>query len=551
LASATDGASQIVFPSERIAFSELHERADLFAGLLRRRGVRPGDKVGLFLDASTDLLVSLFGAMRFGCCVVPISDRFRSNELGYVIRHSELTALVTTMRGGRADLITEIESALLPDGAAVESTAGPAAQDVPAIFVWHAPENVQHLTLPLTPVELTDHFDDDDGGALAEIENSIDPASAAYLMYTSGTSAAPKGCVISHHAVLCQAESLAHARYLLTPDDAFWCPLPLFHNGGLATLSACLASGAKFVHTATFEPGQALRMLAEHRCSHAIPAFETIWLRVLDHPDFSGYDLSALRVVLNAGTIERLRQLQSRTPDVSQVANYGCTEATGHLSITLIDDPLEIRLTTGGHPLPGMQARIVDPQTGALLAAGEVGEICFRGPSRFTEYYKDPEATSAAIDADGWYHSGDRGRVDSDGRLTFLGRLKEMLKVGGENVSASEVEEYLLTHPAVNIAAVVGVRDAYYDEVPAAFVELVAGQDVSERELIDYCLGKIATYKVPRYVRYVTEWPMSGTKIQKFRLSAQLAAELDSRGIEAAPKISSGRAAASPSARQP
>ncbi len=309
----------------------------------------------------------------------------------------------------------------------------------------------------------------------------------------------------------------------------------------MATLSACLASGATYVHTGAFEPTRALHMLAENRCTHAIPAFETIWLRILDHPEFSSMDLSALRVVLNAGTTERLRQLQARTPDVVQVANYGSTEATGHLSITLIDDPLEVRLNTGGHPLPGMQVRIIDPETQADLGAEQVGEICFRGPSRFAGYYLDEAATEAAIDAEGWYHSGDRGRMDADGRVTFLGRLKDMLKVGGENVSASEVEEYLLTHPAVNIAAVVGAPDAYYDEVPAAFVELVAGAELTEQELIDYCLGQIATFKVPRYVRIVTEWPMSGTKIQKFRLAARLADELRANGVSSAPRLRAAR----------
>ena len=523
LRRAGRSTGEIIFPSERVSFAELSERVDAFADQLRRLGLVHGDKVGLFLDPSIDYLVSLFGAQRLGCCVVPISDRFRTAELRYIVTHGELAALVTTASGGWHDYVADVRAALpeLADGGEL---------GLRQVLVWHGVD----LPEPFTTVKADA---DVDRAQLEAIENAIKPTDLAYLMYTSGTSASPKGCMISHEAVLGQAESLAHARYLLTDTDTFWCPLPLFHNGGLATLSACLASGASFVHTGTFEPGQALRMLAENRCTHAIPAFETIWLRVLDHPDYPSMDLSALRVVLNAGTIERLRQLQARTPDVIQVANYGCTEATGHLSMTLLDDPLEIRLNTGGHPLPGMQVRIVDPESGSDLDAEQIGEICFRGPSRFVGYYKDEVATAAAIDAEGWYHSGDRGRVDSEGRVTFLGRLKDMLKVGGENVSASEGEEYLLTHPAVNIAAVVGAPDSYYDEVPAAFVELLPGSDVSEQDLIDYCLGQIATYKVPRYVRIVSEWPMSGTKIQKFKLAATLADELRKRGVTSAPRL--------------
>ena len=187
-----------------------------------------------------------------------------------------------------------------------------------------------------------------------------------------------------------------------------------------------------------------------------------------------------------------------------------------------------------------MEARIVDPASGEDLPAGQVGEILFRGPLRFRGYYKDPELTAEVIDGDGWFHSGDLGRLDSEGRIAYTGRLKDMLKVGGENVAAAEVEAFLLTHPAVNIAAVVGAPDARYGEVPAAFVELVAGAQAGEKEIIEFCLGRIATFKVPRHVRFVTEWPMSGTKIQKFVLRERIERELSERGITEAPILRVG-----------
>jgi len=196
-------------------------------------------------------------------------------------------------------------------------------------------------------------------------------------------------------------------------------------------------------------------------------------------------------------------------------------------------------MSTLGPVVPGMEMRIVDPETGWICEPGEVGEILFRGYARFEGYYKEPELTAQAIDADGWFHTQDLGAIREDGNLLYSGRLKDMLKVGGENVAAIEIEDYLVRHPAVNIAVVTGVRDARYDEVPAAFVQLAPGATLTQEELIAFCVGRIATFKVPRYLRLRDEWPMSGTKIQKFVLREELETELDAAGIEEAPRIDS------------
>jgi fatty-acyl-CoA synthase len=204
------------------------------------------------------------------------------------------------------------------------------------------------------------------------------------------------------------------------------------------------------------------------------------------------------------------------------------------------DDPPEKRFTTQGVPFPGIEVRIVDPDTGAELPPGERGEIHYRGYSNFEGYYKDPERTAEVIDADGWFHSGDLGTLDEDGRVAFQGRLKDMLKVGGENVAAAEIEGFLARHEAVEIVQVVGAPDDRYVEVPAAFVQLKPGARADERELIDFCVGSISTFKVPRYVRFVDEWPMSGTKIQKFKLRERIEGELAEAGISEAPKVETG-----------
>jgi fatty-acyl-CoA synthase len=218
--------------------------------------------------------------------------------------------------------------------------------------------------------------------------------------------------------------------------------------------------------------------------------------------------------------------MQERLPSATQISSFGSTESCGFMCMGLATDSLELRTTTSGTVMTGMEVRAVDPTTGEDVPPGVPGEALYRGVTRFKEYFRDPEATRAAIDADGWFHSGDLITLDAEGRLSFVGRLKDMLKVGGENVAPSEIESHLSTHPAVKLVQVVGVADARLDEVPAAFIELVESKELTAEEVIEFCTGKIASFKVPRHVRFVTEWPMSATKIQKFRLQERLAAEL-------------------------
>lgn len=528
--------AEVVFPEERASFAELDRRVDEFTDVLIAAGVRRGEKVAILLDPGLDFVATLFAIARAGATIVAINDRLKAAEIRHVVGHSDSVVVVTA-----GDAFVDFPSLLT---GAFEELSEPGAS---ALDVGDAPSLRRIILLrgDLAGPSFT-RLDDlvDAASAVSDTERAaaVDGAGLgdiAYVMYTSGTSAQPKGCLITHEAAIRQGETMAHTRYMIEPGEAFWCPLPLFHNGGLASLMVCLASGATYVHAGHFDPATSLRMLSEERCTHAIPAFETILMRILDHPDFATRDLSALRVILNVGSPERLREFQSRLPHAIQISNYGLTEAAGHLTVGHPDDPDDIRLTTGGHPLPDMEVRVVDPETGVDLPAGTVGEIVFRGPTRTAGYFKQPEVTASTIDADGWLHSGDLGVLDDEGRLTFRGRLKDMMKVGGENVAATEVEGFLVTHPAVNIAVVVAVSDAIYTEVPAAFVELVPGATATEEEIIGFCLGSIATYKVPRYVRFVDEWPMSGTKVKKYVLRERIAAELADAAVTAAPGLSS------------
>jgi fatty-acyl-CoA synthase len=372
----------------------------------------------------------------------------------------------------------------------------------------------------------------------ADGDDVDDPRDPAMIMYTSGTTSHPKGCVISHQSLVRTGRIFGEERFPMRHGDRMWDPLPLFHLASILPFNGCLATGATYVGLEHFEPGAALRMLEQ--CTVAFAAFDLIWAAVLDHPDFADSDLSKLRLVNVNGVPERLRRFAERTPWLTLISPYGGTEGGGVLALSHLDDPLEHRVGSAGRPFAGMEVRIVDAD-GAELPPGERGEITYRGPALFDGYYRDPEQTAAAIDADGFFHSGDLGVVDEHGRLSFIGRLKDMLKVGGENVAAAEIEGFLAEHPAIAEVQVVAAPDERYQEVACAYVRLRPGTTLTLEQVIEHCRGQIASYKIPRYLRIVEEWPMSGTKIQKFKLREQIAAELADAGIRSAPKLSAPR----------
>ena len=499
----------VVFPGERAGYGPFRDATIEMARRLHGMGVRKGDRVGLLMNASLDAFALQLGAMRVGAVPVPINARFKATELRYVIRHSGMEVLVAEQM--YADLLDEVQAAETCSVVIGTQERGFAA----------AATGVTEATILAAQAEVEG---DDDG----------------LMLYTSGTTANPKGCIHRHSAIVAEGERIAE-RLGLGPGDRFWTPLPFFHVGSIAILAGALAASCASLQMAHFEPGAALDQLEQERCTVAFPAFETIWLGVLNHPRFASADLSRIRLVIAVGVPPSLVAMQERHPSATLISCFGSTETCAFACLGEAHHPLEARSTTSGLPLRDIEIRTIDPETGAQVGVGEVGELIMRGPTRFMRYHDDPEQTAVTIDDDGWYHSGDLGRIDEEGRVSFVGRLKDMLKVGGENVAAAEVEAYLVTHPACEIVQVVGAPDARYTEVVAAFVQLQRDAVATETELIDYCRGQIATFKVPRYVRFVTEWPMSGTKIQKFKLREQITSELEAAGITEAPRITSGR----------
>ncbi|MEJ2865293.1 class I adenylate-forming enzyme family protein [Actinomycetospora flava] len=508
-ALAPDAEALVFADGERLGVGALADRSVHHAAALLALGVAPGDRVALLLPASADLVALLLAVTRIGAVAVPVNARYRPDEVRHVVVHSGAVLVVTAPPStpGAPDL---------DDLARRAVAAGP------------APE----LRALVTVGQLAGG----DRDAVRDAQAGTRVRDAAVLVYTSGTTAAPKGALLSHEALVRLAAGIAE-RMALTPADRIWTAIPLFHGGGITFALAALTARAAFVHPGFFDPATTPALLESERVTVALAAFETIWMPVLDRPDQPDRDWSRIRLVMAVGVPERLRTMAERVPQAVHVSCVAMTESSAFLALGRLDDPPEARLTTGGHPMPGMSVRVVDPDTGADLPPDTPGELLFRGPTAFDGYFRDPEATAATIDAQRWVHTGDVVTVDGDGRVTFRTRLKDMLKVGGENVSAAEIENHLLTHPAVGVVAVVAAPDARYVEVPAAFVQLAPGASVTAEELIAHCVGRIASFRVPRYVRFVDAWPMSGTKIRKVELRGRIAEELAAAGITEAPRV--------------
>lgn len=516
-AAIRQGHPALEMPGHTCTYHQFRDRANIVARGLMALGAQPGDRVGYFFLDCPESLPVLYGILKTGAIAVPVNNRFKGYELGKVLSQCELSILFTAPPGsGDATDLVSLLNEVRDELPALNTIISIDPTNDAGFMSW---QKFCEMAATVSDAEQ------------AERQSVIKPNDTAVIKYTSGTTGSPKGAMLSHGAIVNAAEGSARVHLNLTPDDRVWTALPLFHIGGVAFGTACINVGCTFVHPGYFDPGVSVEQIIDHKVTVAMPAFETIWLPVVDHPRWKDVDLTALRMVEAVGTEARLQDIQSRHPDAVVVSCFGMTEACGFLSLALPTDSLETRINTGGHPLPGMEAKICDPESGKTLPPGSVGEICFRGPNAFQGYYLEPELTAACFDAEGFFKTGDLGHMDEDGRVTYRNRIKDMLKVGGENVAAAEVEDYLIGHPAVLIAQVVSAPDSKYVEVPAAFLQLQPGQTTTEEEILDFCHGNIATFRVPRYVRFVDDWPMSGTKIKKFELRQRIAAELEDRGI--------------------
>ena len=525
----------IVFPEGRYSYQDISAYAQNISKALLALGVEPGDRVGYFLQECIDTVGIIIGAAKIGAITAPINSRFKTTELEQVIVHAGMKVIFTSSPAVATDfngLINETFPQIAESPS--QRLDFPEAPELEALITLDDIERAG--TFNLSDVnELALTISDE---VVAARQVGVRVRDTAIIMYTSGTTAMPKGAMLSHESFSRYAASIKK-RMRLDEDDIFWAALPMFHIGGVAFVIASLFVGSTFIHTGNYNPDVALQQIRDERPTVALPAFETIWVPIVNHPTREEDDFDSIRLVMVVGVPERLRQFQEQTPHAPILNCFGQTEVCAFLSLCELDDEPELRFTKGGFPLPGMIAEVHDPESGQMLPNGSIGELWYRGPNMFDGYFRDPELTEEVFDERGFFRTGDICELDEDGRVTFVSRLKDMLKVGGENVSAAEVEGYLITHPSIALAQVVAAPDERYVEVPAAYIQLKPDAQATEEEIIDFCRGKIATYRVPRYVRFVEDWPMSGTKIKKVILREMIAEELKSKGITQADKITS------------
>lgn len=515
----------LVFPDVRLSYRELADRTWEVARSLTGLGVQPREHVGVLMTNHPDLVATVFGAALIGATVVPINARYRTTELHSIVEDADLVALITH---DSADEHVDFTSLLHESLPGLREAADPMALSLPdhpylrqvVMMGCRRPEGMVDRD---AFAALGKNVDEE---RLRTRVEGVPLRDFTLILYTSGTTSQPRGAMITHEAFVRGWIGVAGIWHT-SPDDRHYTALPLFHVTALGCLTWVLAAGGTFFSDYNFDAGRCLHALETERITEFYPAYQPVMEGVLAHPDFQDADLSSLRIFQNVAPPEVLAKFQQRIPHAVQLTCYGGTEG-GVVTMTRPEDPPEVRLNTCGTPQQGVELRVVD-ENGLPLGPGERGIIEFRGFNTLSYYWKSPEKTAQSIREDGWVTMQDLGVLDEGGRVLFLGRQKETLKVGGENVAPQEIEAQLSTHPAVKLVQVVGIPDDRLLEVAAAYVELVPGGEATEEELVEHCRGRIASFKVPRTIRFIDgdEWPMSATKIQRFKLRERLLAELE------------------------
>jgi fatty-acyl-CoA synthase len=505
----------LVFEGRRWTFAELAHDVDAVARGLIAAGIGPGEKVSLWMTNRPEWIHAALAVMRIGAVLVPINTRFRSEDAGYVLGQSDSTTLIVAARSGAIDYLGMVR-ALLPSlgsaGGVVQDANLPALRRVIVLSDRPEPGTIAWKSL----LQAGAHTPSD---VLCARRDAVDPDATAFIIYTSGTTGFPKGVMHCHNMVRNVVDRAF--RMAITPADSILMYLPLYHLFGFSEgMLMSLVTGARQILTQTFDPDESLGLLEVERAS-VLHGFDTHFKDLLDALERRPRDTSSTRTgIFASGMASSIPIAQrARTTLGHFLSGYGMSEIGVGVALSALDSTEEQVTEASGYPAPGYEVRIIDPTTGNEQPVGAPGEILVRGYSLMQGYYRKPEETAKAVDGDGWLHTGDMGLMRPDGHLRFMGRYKDMLKIGGENVDPLEVEAYLVSHPAIEAAAVVGLADARLSEVAVAFIRLAEGQDICDRDVTEFCRGKIASYKIPRHVLFVDEFPMTGSgKVQKVKL---------------------------------
>lgn len=501
-----------VFGDERVTFRQMQDRANLVARSLLSIGIRKGDVVALWMSNLPEFAYCLMGCGKIGAIAAAINTRSRSFEVEHVLRHSEAKVLVRMDRFLKMDFRTILKEVAGPttiqDNGSVQSTALPELQRVISLsdspvrsgWPWRTFLDQAAMTAP---------------EALALAQSRLHCEEPVILQYTSGTTARPKGALCNHRYI-CNFGIETVRRLGVATGEAVLNTQPFYHIGGAGAVCVPLRTGHRSVIPEYYDAERVLGLIQREGCV-ARSGFGAMYVTELAHPNYAEYELSSLRAAWCIAPPELMRRVRTEMKIPAVVQIYGATEGGG--AAGAFNDPHEKQLLSCGRAMTGTEIAIVDSHRNLRLPPGGVGEILVRGWYRMNAYKAQPDATMSAIDAEGWCHTGDLGALDEDGYLYFKGRLKDMLKVGGENVAAEEVEALLMLHPKVKMAAVIGAPDPRLQEVVLAVIQLHDETKCTEQEIVAFCAKRMANFRVPRIVRFTDEWPMTGSgKVQKYVL---------------------------------
>ncbi|MFC1823467.1 AMP-binding protein [Thermodesulfobacteriota bacterium] len=516
----------VVFTGKRLNYRDLLTRTKNVASGLLKLGMEKGDKVGVLCPNIPEWPLTELACMLIGSVCVPVNMMYRLTELEYTLRQADVKTLIMIERYMNADFLDMIYQICpeFKEGKAGElrSEKMPLLRnlitlnDTPQKGMW----SFRQLEKNLGERGL-------DENVLKGRMEQVTSDDIALIQYTSGTTAFPKGVMLHHEGIIANSYWHFH-RLKINSSDRIFSVFPFYHVGGsVSMLIGTLNTGATLFMTERFDPLDAMKTIQDEKCT-VMFGLDTMYLVMMGHPDYEAYDLSSLIKGTSSGNPEALKKIAT-SMGIKGLSNvYGLSENSSLSTIGLPDDPIEKRCMLNGVAIPGTEIKIVDPDTRKTLPPGTTGEICLKGVSIMKGYYKKPKETAEALDEEGWLSTGDLGRLDEKGYLQFLGRIKDSYRVGGENVSALEIEEFLMQHAKVLRACAIGVPDQRLIEVGMVFIELQPGKDATEEEMIEYCKGSIAPFKVPRYVKFTADFPMTGSgKIQKYVLRDQIIEELE------------------------
>jgi fatty-acyl-CoA synthase len=502
----------LVISGRRLTYAQLWQTVQEVAAALYATGVRRGDHVAVCMGNSTEWVLFFYAAATLGAVTVPVNTRFKADEFEYCLKQADVKLLFVVDRFLKIDFIEMLRAfcpavdTRLPDAnLPLLGSVIVLGKDVPKAALGYEDFLARGATagdLPLAAVQ---------------------PDDVLLMQFTSGTTSYPKGVMLTHDNMLRNAACIAR-RFDCRAGDRYFSARPFYHvAGSTLSLLAALASGACLSSSMTFDPGEALRVMSEEKCT-LTSGNDTMFLMILNHPDFAKYPLH-LRGGWVSCSAEVTQKIIARMGMRGLTQAYGLSEASPNVCMSHYTDDLDKRINGWAHVLDDLEVRIVDPESGAILPPGKSGEILVRGWSVMKGYYKMPEQTAKAIDKDRWLHTGDLGVMDAEGRLRFLTRIKDVFRVGGENVAPAEVEDVLHKHPKIKQAQVIGVPDPRLIEVPAAYVILREGESATPEEIIAWSKERLANFRVPRYVKIIDSFEhygMTGSaKVQKNKLRAQ------------------------------